>query len=304
MSYDLRLNTVVTYIQNLNLKKRDPLKWTSFIKKEYNNHYQNRGVLNMQKYRQKKFNMAVILSILALGIGIVVTSAFYLSSFLAIVGIAIIFWGAILFYITPTNHIPITFLTASTATNVSNIERVLSEFKSGEKGVYLPPKILQDPASSLVFIPKASNQDLPKPEETKMTTLFKDKQDGIFLTPPGFALSKIFEQKLDSSFTKTDLTYLQKNLSRLFTEDLEITENVKIQIQNNKIIFEINGNILRNDCQETQKFPKTHNTLGCLLSSSIACALAKSSGKPIIIENEEQSKDGKTTKIEYQILEE
>jgi hypothetical protein len=259
---------------------------------------------NMKRASRKIINQIAPFAMLALGIGLTVTSGIYVSSFLAIVGVAIIFWGAILLYVTPTKHVPITFLTASTATNVSNIERVLSEFNSTEKGIYLPPKNLQDTESSLVFIPKALNQALPKPEETKMTTLFSNKIDGLFLTPPGFALSRIFEQKLGSSFTKTDLTYLQKNLSKLLTEDLEITENVEIQIQNNKITFLIKGNIFRNDCQETQRFPKTHTSLGCLLSSSIACILAKSSGKPIIIENEEQSTDGKTTKIEYQLMEE
>ena len=258
----------------------------------------------MKRASKKIINRIAPFAMLALGIGLTVTSGIYVSSFLAIVGVALIFWGAILLYITPTKQVPITFLTASTETSMSNIERVLSEFKSTEKGIYLPPKNLQDTESSLVFIPKASNQALPKPEETKMATLFNNKLNGLFLTPIGFALSKIFEQKLGSSFTKTDLSYLQKNLSKLLTEDLEITENVEMQIQNNKITFEIKGNIFRNDCQETQKFPKTHNTLGCLLSSSIACGLAKSSGKPIIIEHEEQSKDGKTTKIEYHILEE
>jgi hypothetical protein len=252
---------------------------------------------------QKKLNVATILAIVTLGVGLIVISAIYVSSFLAIVGVAIIFWGSILLYITPDKQVTITFLTASTETNMSNTERVLSEFKFTEKGIYLPPKNLQDTESSLVFIPSISEQALPKPEETKMTDLFTDKHDGLFLTPPGFALSKIFEQKLGVSFTKTDLPFLQKNLSKLLTEDLGITENIDIQIQNNKISLEISGSIFKEDKQENQKFQQTHNTVGCLLSSSLACALAKATGKPITIKSEEQSRDGKITKIEYQIME-
>ena len=253
---------------------------------------------------QKKINLASILAIVTLGIGLIVTSAIYVSSFLAIVGVAIIFWGSILLYITPDKQVPITFLTASTDTNMSNTERVLSEFKFTEKGIYLPPKNLQDTESSLVFIPRISKQALPKPEEMKMTNLFTNKQDGLFLTPPGFALSKIFEQKLGISFTKTDLPFLQKNLSKLLSEDLGITENIDIQIQNNIITFEISGSIFKEDIQENRKIQQTHNAVGCLLSSSLACALAKATGKPITINAEEKSIDGKTTKIEYQIMEE
>jgi hypothetical protein len=42
--------------------------------------------------------------------------------------------------------------------------------------------------------------------------------------------------------------------------------------------------------------------MGCALCSAIACALAKATGKPVTIEKEEQSQDGKTTKIQYRII--
>lgn len=258
----------------------------------------------MQKNGKISINQIVVFALIAIGIVCVGLSAFYASSYLAILGVSFIFWGGILLYITPSKHVPITFLTASTTTSMSNIERVLSELKFTEKGICLPPKNLQDPESSLVFIPKASKQGLPQPEETKMTELLSNKRDGLFLTPPGFALSKLFEQKLGVSFTKTDLSHIQKNLPKLLIDDMEIAENLQIQVQDNKVIFEITGNVFKEDCQETQKFPKTHNAIGCLLSSSLACALAKATGKAISIENEELSKDGKATKIEYQIMEE
>ena len=258
----------------------------------------------MKKIRKISINKVAVSALLAMGIAGVVLSAFYASSFLAILGVSFIFWGGILLYIAPLKHVPITFLTASNTANLSNIERILSEIKFAEKGIYLPPKNLPDVDSSLLFIPKISKQALPKPEEIAMTELSSKKHDCLFLTPPGFALTKLFEQKQGFSFTKIDLPYLQKNLSKLLTGQLEITENLEIRTQNNKIIFEIRGSIFKDDCQETQKLQQTHNAVGCLLSSSLACVLAKVTGKAIVIENEEQSEDGKITKIEYRILEE
>ena len=206
-----------------------------------------------------------------LGTFCIILSAFYASSYLAIIGVSFIFWGGILMYVTPSKHVPITFLTASTAASASNIERLLTELKSNEKGIYLAPKNLQDAESSLIYVPKAKNQNLPSPQETQTTSIFRAKQDSLFLTPPGFALVKLFEGKLGNSFTKISLKDLQKTLSKLLIEDFGIAENIELQIQKSKITVEIKGSIFREDCQETQKYPLTHNSIGCLFSSSLAC---------------------------------
>jgi hypothetical protein len=257
----------------------------------------------MQKKRKLSLTRAAGFAMVTIGIVSVGLSAFYASSYLAILGASFLFWSGILFYIAPSKYIPVAFLTASTTTNMSNIERLLSQLNFPQKGIYLPPKNLQDPESSLVFLSKTPKQDLPTAQETTLNHLLSDNQDSLLLTPPGFGLSKIFEEKLGMSFTKTDLTHIQKSLPKILTENLEIIQNMDIQTQNNFITIELAGNIFQDDCQETQKYPHAHNALGCLLSSSIACALAKATGKPVTIENEEISNDGKTTKFEYRLLE-
>ncbi len=257
----------------------------------------------MQRNRRVNVNRAIVISLMVLGVFCIILSAFYSSSYLAIIGVSFIFWGGILLYITPSKHVPITFLTASTAVSTSNIERLLTELKTDEKAVYLPPKNLEDAESSLIFIPKAHNQPLPTPQETKTASVFNEKQGCLFLTPPGSALTKLYEQRLGNSFTKIAPKDIQKNLSKLLVEDFGIAEHIEMQIQNNRISVEIKGSIFREDCQETQKYPLMHTSIGCLLSSSLGCVLAKATGKSITIESEEHP-DIKTTKIRYQILEE
>jgi hypothetical protein len=239
---------------------------------------------------------------LLLGVGLVVVSAFYASSFLAILGVAIIFWGAILLYITPSKHVPLTLLNASAEAATANIERVISELNLSEKGIYLPPKNLKNIESSLVFIPETPQTPLPTPEESNEKLLTKEKT-GAFVTPPGSALSRLFEEELGFSFTKTDLNQIQNKLPKLLVEDLELAENAEIQIQSNKVTVEITGSILDEICRQTDSQPKTHKQVGCLLSSAIACALAKATGKPVTIQNETRNQETKTTHIEYQIIE-
>ncbi len=239
---------------------------------------------------------------LSLGSGIMAVSAFYASSFLALLGVILIFWGTILLYVTPSKHVPLTLLNASDEATSANIERLISELNLSEKGVYLPPKNLKNIESSLVFIPETLKTPLPTPEETN-EKLFTNEKTGAFVAPPGFALSRLFERELGFSFTKTDLNQIQNKLPKLLVEELELAENAEIQIQSNAVTIEITGSILDEICQQTDSQPKTHMQVGCLMSSAIACALAKTTGKPVTIQNETRNQETKTTHIEYQIFE-
>jgi len=228
----------------------------------------------------------------------------YASSILAFIGLGLVCWAAILFYIRPEKYVKETLLDKTTLSLLANLEKILKQFDYKSKGVYLPPKYLKDFESSWVFIPSKAEQPLPKPEEVDEEKLHSENPNGVFLTPPGLALSKLFEKELGTSFTRTDLNYIQEKLPKLLSEDMEIAENTEIKTENKTITIEITNHVFNEICQETRKLQKTHESLGCPLCSAIACALAKATGKPIKIEKEEQTQDGKTTKIQYHILEE
>jgi hypothetical protein len=257
----------------------------------------------MSRPKQTIYNQIIVSTMLLLGIGIVVVSTFCASSFLAIFGVTIIFWGAIFLYITPSKYVPLTLLNASAEAAADNIERLISELNLSEKGVYLPPKNLKSIDSKLVFIPKTPKTSLPTPEETNEKEL-TNQETGAFITPPGAALSRLFEHELGFSFTKTNLIQVKFKLPKLLVEGLELAESAKIQIQGNTITLEITANILDEICRQTDSQPKTHKQVGCLLSSAIACVLAKATGKPVTIQSETRNIETKTTQIEYQILEE
>jgi uncharacterized protein YuzE len=256
-----------------------------------------------ERLGQFKINRMIAYAMLAFGFISLAASAFYASPILAFIGLGLTFWGALLLYITPTRYVKLDLLDAVAPSSLVNIEKLLVDMKLNEKGIYLPPKYLKDFESSLIFIPSKASRTLPKPEEVDEEKLCSKNPDGLFLTPPGLALSKLFEKELGTTFTKTDLNYIQNNLPKLLIEDTEIAENVEIELKNNSITIEITNHIFSEICEETRKLSKTHEAIGCTLSSAIACALAKATGKPIAIENEELSEDGKITKIQYRIVE-
>jgi hypothetical protein len=256
-----------------------------------------------RKMDQFRINRIIAFTILFIGLFAATVSAFFASLVLATIGLGLTFWGALLLYIAPSRHVSLDILNAAAISNLTNIEKVITESKTNGKGVYLPPKYLKDFESSLVFIPATPEQPLPTPEEVDEEKLHSKNPHGVFLTPPGLGLSKLFEKQLGTSFTRTDLNYVQKNLAKLLIEDTEIAEDADMKIENSTITIEITNHIFKTLCEETRKLQRTHEALGCPLSSAIACALAKATGKPITIEKEEQTQDGKTTKIQYLMIE-
>jgi hypothetical protein len=141
---------------------------------------------------------------------------------------------------------------------------------------------------------------LPTSEES-IEKLYSQQKDGAFLTPPGLAFSILFEKELGMSFTKTNLEHLELTLPKLLSEDLEMCESVDIQVQENMVTMEIIGSIFNYVCQATNNQPHTHEQVGCLLSSALACILAKTTGKPITIQSETQNLVARKTTILFRM---
>lgn len=208
--------------------------------------------------------------------------------------------GAIFLYVTPVKHVPLTLLNSSAEVAVANIERLISELSLTERGIYLPPKNLQK-EPSLVFIPESEKTSSSTSEETN-ERLFIGEKTGVLVTPPGAALSRLFENKLGFPFTNTDLKHVQNKLQKLLVEDMELAESAEIEVQGNTITLQIVGSVLDEVCRQTDSQPKTHIQVGCLLSSAFACILAKATEKPVTILNETRNDEIKTTLIKYQIF--
>jgi hypothetical protein len=237
------------------------------------------------------------LAVILLGVVLVLISAFYASSFLAIMGLSIAFWGIIVYYIKPDKHVPITLLDASADAGEDNIERILVSLDLKEKGVYLPPKNLTNVESSLIFIPKTPQTPLPTIEEpTKQ--LFINQENGILITPPGIGLSKLLEQRSGNSFAAADFNSLQSTLPKLLVDNLELAQNIELQMHENTVTVEITGSIFAGNCNVNNQ-QKTHTQVGCILASALACILAKTIGKPITLQNETQTSNIIT--IKYRI---
>ena len=250
---------------------------------------------------KERVNRAVALVLLVLGLVSLLGSAFSNSYVVAFIGLGLAFWGALLLYLVPSKHVRLDLLTATGISSFADIERILASSDSTAKGVYLPPRLLEDYQSSIVFVPSNAEVGLPKREEVDMEKLYSKQPDGIYLTPPGLALSRLFEKELNVSFTETDLSVLPKELPRLF-ERLEISKDTDISADDTTVTIRVGKHVFFDLCEEAAKLKRAHETIGSPLSSALACVLAKAAGKPVIIQKEE-NKPEQTTTVEYRLLE-
>ena len=253
--------------------------------------------------RKANLNKAVAYAFIGMGSLALLTSIVYISSILAFIGLGLTFWGALFLYIQPEEYTKKALLDATVIPSISTLNQIVHELECKGQAIYLPPKYLKDPEASRVYISKQKEGKLPEPEltlEYENQHFFQNPQ-GILLTPPGAQLARLFEKRLDTNFTKTDLKYIIKNMPRLVVENLEIAENIEIETEKNKIKIKITNSIFEGAHKEN-KLSHIYPYLDCLISSAIACALTKATGKPVTIQNIQTSEDCRIIETTYRIL--
>jgi len=186
------------------------------------------------------------------------------------------------------------------------LDQMIRELNFQGQATYLPPKYLKDIEANRIFIAKDKETTLPNPNEflTQEDNFLIHSKQGISFEPPGGELTRLLENTLGTSFTQANLPDFGRTIPKALIEDLEIAQNVEIRIQGSKISITLENTPYAPLCTETQKLNRISSSVGCPLCSALACALAKSTGNPIIIEKEETDQNNRTIVVEYRVLNE
>ena len=282
--------------------------------------------VNLANKRKARLTLqkTVGLAMLLLGVITLLLAIAYSSSIPAFIGLGLTFWGIILLYIQSEEYTKNTILDATATSLLTTLNQTIQELDYKGKAVYLPPKYLNDPEAAKAYIPRLRTGKLPPPEQTQKLEAQPSQRNaqGMLITPPGAELTRLFEKALGTTFTQMNLDDLQQALPKLFIEDLELATDLEIQqtsstvsrpvnptitqveTKHDRIHVKITSSAYANTCKKTQQLPTIHANIGCPLTSAIASAIAKTTGKPTTIENQQTSKDGQTIETEYRILEE
>lgn len=225
---------------------------------------------------------------------------------MAFAGLGLFFWGAILAYVRTEEYVKNAVSQAVVSPLFATLDHIIREFKLEGKAIYLPPKYPKDPETYLAFIPRKNGGMPPSPEQVQVIEeeLFKDNSNGILLQPPGAGLSMLMEKTLGTSFTKQDLPFIQHNLPALFVDNLELAQDFRMEIRDDKIFVQIRNPFQKELLARNGNASNVSEVLGWTVSSAIACALAKAAGRMVVIDSQYASREFREIRIEYSMLKE
>jgi hypothetical protein len=187
---------------------------------------------------------------------------------------------------------------------------MLQDLNYKGKPIYIPPypkeaylpEYLKGLKEMIVFIPAEKIVALPTIEEMIKKQFLLTNPKGICIAPPGYGLVDLFERELKTTFTQINLEQLYGSLPTIIVNNLELAKELKMNHRNSLIHLKMIDSAYKDLYAKKQGFKSIHQ-IGCPLTSAIACALAKTTGKLITIAKNKVSPDLKTIEVWYQTLE-
>ena len=224
------------------------------------------------------------------------------SYFLAFAGSSLIFWGAIILFITPANYIKSDLLLPSAASAIENVSKIIEKMDYQGKAVYIPCRYFSGSKKEKIFIPSRTLDSILNFKDISEEKIFSNDPSGVFLAPSGQSLTDLFEDELGIGFRDSTLETFQDDLQELLVQNLEIARDVEIEIKGNEIHVILYESIYNNFCQKIRRDIKSPcQSFACPLCSSIACALTRITANPVIIHDIKFSDDDKIIHVIYQV---
>jgi hypothetical protein len=231
-------------------------------------------------------------------------SVIYTLLILAFIGLGLLFFGVTFTYVRSDEYVKKILLDATVSSQQATLKHIIQELQYEGHMVYLPPKYFRNPEVQKAYISEQENGRLPESEEIQKNeqAFLIEKPPGVLFTPPGAELSKLFEKTLGIYFTEVNLQYLVQNMPKLFVEDLEIAQDVEVEIEGDRIRVKMHDSVYNISGVESGESSSEYSTLDFPLVSAIACALAKTTNKPVMVEKVQAGGDGKDVALEYRTI--
>ena len=223
------------------------------------------------------------------------------SSILALIGLGLVFWGALFLYIEPQKYVQARILNSSTKSPLDTLSQLTTALNYSGKAIYLPPRYFPHPGNEKVFINWGQSEHLPPLDTVNRAEVLMNDPLGLCVTPPGLALTNLYEQELGTQFMDIDLYDLPEKISKIITEDLEIAKTFYMDFESNVITIHVTDHIYQDLCSPSRE---AKSALCCPLCSSIAIALARTLNTPITVENLQLPRQDGSLVVRYKSIEE
>ena len=244
------------------------------------------------------------------GVALLSFSVYLNSPILAFVGLGLAFWGALFFLVKPIKYVKSSLLDSTAVASYSTIDRIIRDLGYKGKGYYIPPypteaylpEYLKGLKEMIVFISADKGTSMPSIEEMAKRRFILENPKGICVVPPGLGLLSQFEREAKESIDGIELAELSETLPHTILANFQLAKEIEMHVEEKDVHLVIVDSIYKDLYLETGNLNSVH-FLGCPLVSAVACALAKSTGKIVTIQDDRVSADGEKIDIWYRFVE-
>jgi len=230
------------------------------------------------------------------------------STTLAFIGLGLTFWGALFLITRPIKFVRGSLLDWTAFSSYATIDRMLEDLNYKGKGVYVPPypkdvylpEYLKGLKDMIIFISATSTPKMPTIEEMARKEFLVKNPRGVCISPPGYGLMSLFEKEIRTDFSQINIEGLYNTLPKVV--DLGLAGELEIETENDSIHITIIDSVYK-DLYSRERALKNVHMIGCPLVSAVACALAKTTGKNVVIVKDKVSPDLKKIEVWYQTIE-
>ena len=258
---------------------------------------QNKALMSELFHLKSKPRGRIGYIFLLIGTFLISLSIDYSSYFLSFISLALIFWGALFLYVTPSSFVRKEILLSTVLDNISFYNQILESTDYSGIPRYYSPKTLSGYNEVYLIIPKNGEDKI---NYENITSTIR-RSNYIQIPPLGLGISTLLEEEAKLNFSTIRLDRLFNLLEKILIEDLELVKEFNFIIDGSKIQITIVESIINGIYQDKNRNEEARDTTD-YLSSAIACTLARSTHKPIIIDQIKREENGKVTTTNFRIL--
>ncbi len=212
---------------------------------------------------------------------------------LAFIGLGFLFLGFIPIYLGRIHSSQTAF------PQLLNVESLKASHPSDVRVLYAQTEDSKEPSVSAYVL---SGKTLSEVTATGLSAKIHETSGIVKIEIPGMELLDRLERALDIDFSGLKPSYLTDRLGKVLTDKLKLARKVSIESTGDRFRVRIVGTPFSEECERTIRLGPPHDSLGCELCSAIALAIAKSSGRIVIIEDTVASSVVGKIETTYRIL--
>jgi hypothetical protein len=250
------------------------------------------------------------LAFLVIGALVLIASYLANSTVLAFIGLGLAFWGGLFLFARPVKFVKSIILDSTVISSYATIDRITEDLNYNGRPIYVPPypkeaylpDYLKGLKEMIVYIPSQDVVAIPAIEEMAKKHFLVRSPKGICIPAPGYGLVNLIEKELKHELTQVDADQLFNSLPTIITRGLELAREFEISRENDLIHTKVLDSVYQ-DLYSTELGFKSIHSIGCPLTSAVACALAKTTAKLVTIVKESVSPDLRSMEFWYKTLE-